>query len=183
MGNVWRDARSIGDLGQNMADWLEGRISARPGYFDSRPDAETAHLVPALALLNRAGFVTVDSQPGLEGRGYDGAHWRQKAYVEGYVDDRGPLLKQVLRATEAAGMGVIRCSKPPVVPVPFTDRDGQPTAGITVKYPRNLLAREWDGIGRRAFRDLRAHGVHLAIYDPAWGRDDRLWPALAGAVR
>ncbi|MFJ5785349.1 DUF6919 domain-containing protein [Streptomyces hydrogenans] len=183
MSNVWRDARSIADLGQNMAGWLEGRIPARPGYYGSRPDSETLHLVPALVTLNRGGVVTVDSQPGLIGRGYDGAHWRQKAYVEVYIDDRGPLLKRVLRAAEAAGLAVIRCSKPPAVPVPFTDRDGQPTAGITVKYPRNQLAREWDGIGRQAFRDLRSHGAHLTFYDPVWGRDDRLWPALMGAVR
>ncbi|MFC8009133.1 DUF6919 domain-containing protein [Streptomyces cinereoruber] len=183
MGSVWRSAQTIGDLGRMMAGWLEGRIPARPGYYDTRPDTETNPLIPTLARLNRAGIVTVDSQPGLEGRGYDGAHWRQKAYVEAYIDDRGPLLQQILRAADAAGMGTIRANRPPSTPVPFTDRDGQPTAGITVRYPRNQLAREWEGIGRRAFRDLRAHGVHLVIYDPVWGRNDRLWPALDGVVR
>ncbi|MBB4985006.1 DUF6919 domain-containing protein [Streptomyces nymphaeiformis] len=183
MGSVWRDAQSIADLGRTMADWLEGRIPARPGYFDSRPDTETSRLITTLAVLNRAGFVTVDSQPGEEGPGYDGAHWRQKAYVEGYIDDRGPLLPKILRAADTNGLSVIRASRKPAVPVPFADRDGQPVAGITTKYPRNQLAREWDGIGRRAFRDLRAHSVHLIAYDPVWGRDDRLWTALMGAVR
>ncbi|PVC73488.1 hypothetical protein DBP18_14170 [Streptomyces sp. CS081A] len=183
MGNPWRSAQTIGGLGQVMADWLEGRIPARPGYYDTRPDTETDPLIPTLARLCRGGLVTVDSQPGLEGPGHDGAHWRQKAYVEGYIDDRGPLLRQILRAVDAAGMGTIRANRPPADPVPFTDRDGQPTAGITVRYPRNQLARDWEGIGRRAFRDLRAHGVHLVFYDPVWGRNDRLWPALDGAVR
>lgn len=183
MGGPWRNAQTIADLGRTMADWLEGRISTRPGYLDSRPEPETGRLILMLAYLNRAGFVTVDSQPGEEGPGYDGAYWRQKAYVEGYIDDRSPLLQKILRAAEGAGMGTIRASRKPAVPVPFTDRDGQPTAGITTKYPRNMLAREWNGIGRRAFRDLRAHGVHLIVYDPVWGRDDRLWPALANAIR
>ncbi|MFD6360181.1 DUF6919 domain-containing protein [Streptomyces roseolus] len=183
MGSVWRDARSIADLGECMASWLEGRIPARPGYLDSRPDQETLHLVPNLVALNRGGLVTVDSQPGLTGRGYDGAHWRQKAYVEVFIDDRGPLLKRAVKAAESAGLAVIRCNRPPAVPVPFTDRDGQPITGITVKYPRNQLARDWEGVGRQAFRELRSHGVHLTFYDPIWGRDDRLWPALMGVVR
>lgn len=183
MSNVWRNAGSIADLGRCMADWLEGRIPARPGYLDSRPDSETLHLVPSLVALNRGGIVTVDSQPGLTGRGYDGAHWRQKAYVETFIDDRGPLLKRAVKAAESAGLAVIRNNRAPASPVPFTDRDGQPTAGITVKYPRNQLARDWEGTSRQVLRELRSHGTHLTFYDPVWGRDDRLWPALMGAVR
>ncbi|RSS59808.1 DUF6919 domain-containing protein [Streptomyces sp. WAC01280] len=186
MGNVWRDARSIPDLGHAMAGWLEGRIPSWPGYDGPFGQEETngaRHLVPTLIALNRAGFVTVNSQPGTEGRGYDGAHWRQKAYLEGYLDDRSPFLVHVVRSVESAGMVVVRGTRRPARPIPFTDRDGEPVAGISVRLPRNQMAREWHGIGRQAMRDLRSRGVRLTLIDPIWGRDDRLWPALIGAVR
>jgi hypothetical protein len=53
------------DLGGLMARWLEGRTSYEPGYLAAGPDAETASLVPVLAQLNRAGYVTDFSQPGI----------------------------------------------------------------------------------------------------------------------
>jgi hypothetical protein len=186
MGSVWRDARSMADLGLAMADWLEGRGPSWPGCdgpFGQEEENGARHLIRYLAAMNRAGLVTVCSQPGMEGPGYDGAHWRQKAFVEGYIDHRSPLLNKVLQAAASVGLLVVRGTRRPPEPVPVTDRNGQPVTGITVKYPRNLLAREWHGIGRHALRDLRDHGAHVTIYDPEWGRDDRLWPALIGAVR
>ncbi|MFH8627777.1 DUF6919 domain-containing protein [Streptomyces vietnamensis] len=183
MGNAWRDTRNIDDLGRNMALWLEGRGTPWPGYLDTFVDDETRHLLPTLIDLNRAGFLTTNSQPGLEGRGYDGAHWRQKAYLEGVIDSRSALLGRVMRASQAAGLIVIRGTRRPSCPVPFTDRNGEPVAGISAGVPRNQLSRDWHGIGRQALRELRKYGARLTVVDPVWGRDDRLWPALAGVVR
>jgi hypothetical protein len=51
------------------AQWLEGEIRSEPRYF-SRPDAETAPLIPVLAACNRAGFLTgATSTPAAAGRG------------------------------------------------------------------------------------------------------------------
>lgn len=186
MGNAWRDARSIGDLGQLMAQWLEGRIPSWPGYdgpFGQEEQDGARHLIPTLAAVNRGGFVTTDSQPAYQGRGYDGAYWRQRAYVTGIVDSRSPLMDRLQQAATSAGMTVVRGTRRPSTPVVFTERDGQPHTGISTKLRRDQLARDWHGIGRSAMRELRVHGVHLTLMDPVWGRDDRLWPALREAVQ
>lgn len=182
MGSVWRDARSIADLGQAMVLWLEGSIPSWPGYAAGYgPDEETKHLIPTLVALNRAGFVTTNSQPGFDGRGFDGARWRQRAWVEGIIDCRGPLLDRLVQAGEQAGMTVVR-GRRASRPVVLTDRNGEPAAAIGSRYPRNQLAREWHGVGRHAMRALRDHGTHIALVDPVWGRDDQLWPLLHSLV-
>lgn len=58
----WRDARSLADLGELMARFLEGAIDEAP-TFVGRPDPETDPLVAVLAQVNRAGYVTTCSQP------------------------------------------------------------------------------------------------------------------------
>jgi hypothetical protein len=63
--NPWRAARTLPDLGNATADWLEGKTASQPGYAPGHgPDTETTGLIPGLAAANRAGFVTRQSQPG-----------------------------------------------------------------------------------------------------------------------
>lgn len=182
MDRLWRDARSIGDLGGAMAGWLEGRVPDRPGYCAARPDAETAHLVPVLARLNRRGWVTTDSQPGERGTAYDGRPWTQRAAVQGYTAASDPLLPRVIRAARAAGF---------VVTAYGAGRRVGPLRGVTVTrwggeahsvfggQPQGLWrAPELSGVGRPARRELVRHGVALAVVDPVWGRDCALWALL-----
>ncbi|TXS22417.1 hypothetical protein EAO70_06030, partial [Streptomyces sp. adm13(2018)] len=91
---------------QNMAGWLEGRVPNWPGYLSDEFGAEeengARHLVPVLVTLNRAGFVTVGSQPGeVDGR------YRQRASVDGIVHDHGPLFGRLL-ALQGQGFTVVR---------------------------------------------------------------------------
>ncbi|MGW3378145.1 DUF6919 domain-containing protein [Streptomyces hydrogenans] len=175
----WRSAGSLAELGRLMALWLEGRIPGGwPGYdapFGHEEHDGAGHLVPTLAALCRAGFVTTESQPGTGGPGADGAHWRQRAFVAGYVRPRSPLLAR-LRGLEHEGLAVLVGR--PRTPVPLTDRDGLQVLAASPRRPgRDHLAREWSGIGRRALRDVRqSAAVH--VYDPEWGRDGQLWRAL-----
>ncbi|ASR39866.1 hypothetical protein BAY61_31770 (plasmid) [Prauserella marina] len=60
----WYAARSLTDLGQLTAAWLEGELESQPGYVPGNgPDEETNELVPILAAVNRAGYLTMCSQP------------------------------------------------------------------------------------------------------------------------
>lgn len=183
MGTVWRNASSIADLGQNMAAWMEGRLPSWPGYdgpFGQEEDNGARHLIPTLAAVNRAGFVTTGSQPAYDAIS-GGHHWRQRAHVDGVVHDRSPLLGQ-LTALERAGLLVFRGW--PRDGYVITDCDGEPVTGFGgFRLGRDHDAREWHGIGRHALRELKDHGARLIIVDPVWGRDDRLWPALANATR
>lgn len=181
MGSVWRDASSIADIGQLMARWLTGEVRGWSGHGDG-VDPETRPLLPLLVALNRAGVITTESQPGEVGPGFDGAYWRQKAFLSAIVDDRSPLLGRLTRSVEAVGMTVLRGNRYPR-PTPLTDRDGETVFGLRGSLPRNHLAREWSCLGRQGLKELRDHGAVLNIVDPVWGRDDRLWPALANAIR
>lgn len=52
----------------------------------------------------------------------------------------------------------------------------------TDSQPGNVemdCGRRWE---QRAIRELR-RSTYLILIDPVWGRDDRLWPALANAIR
>lgn len=184
MTNPWKNASSIADLGNAMADWLEGRGPTWPGYLDSQPDDETRHLIPTLVACCRAGFVTTCSQPGEPPtRGYDGRMWRQRAAVDGWIAE-GPLLDRIRRQAKPAGITVI-AHRPGVrfhAGVPVTDADGEPyTWFARTQGHREQIAYEWNGIGGRAIRELRG-ATHLTLVDPVWGRDNQLWPVLDRAV-
>ncbi|MGW4050818.1 DUF6919 domain-containing protein [Streptomyces sp. NPDC004779] len=180
MGNVWRTARTIDDLGQHMAGWLEGRVPNWPGYLSDEFGAEETngarHLVPTLIAANRAGFVTTCSQPGETGAGY-----RQRAYVDGVVHDRSPLLGRLL-SLQHQGLTVVRGW--PKRQIVLTEDGGRPFTTIGGwRMRRNDIHHHWRGVGRQAIRELKEHGAKLTIIDTDWGRDDRLWSALMGAVR
>lgn len=181
MGNPWKSAKSVAELGQLMADWLEGRVRTWPGYCDTKPDPETRHLVPVLVRLNRAGFVTTQSQPGEEPtRGHDGRMWRQRAFVEGWVADRR-LGDRIRSAASRAGL-IIFDGQSGGREVIVTEADGQPCAGFGRPLSnRRMIGYEWPGVGRDAVRELH-DATRLTLIDPQWGRDNLLWPTLTNAL-
>ncbi|MCT9142418.1 DUF6919 domain-containing protein [Streptomyces violarus] len=179
---VWKTATSVTDLADLMAQWLEGSIASWPGYQPGYgPDEETAHLVPSLAALNRAGFLTVTSQPGEAGTGFDGLWWEQRAAVEGFVTSRA-LYGRLLEAADRAGLlvavhhddGMHACGRA----LPVTLRDGKTYTTFGGRLSRRNMRHIWPGIRREAFDDLR-DAVHLTIAAPEYGpAGERLWAEL-----
>ncbi|MGW3427946.1 DUF6919 domain-containing protein [Streptomyces melanosporofaciens] len=185
MVNPWKKAESVADLGEFTAQWLEGRIRRHPGTIGrGGPDKETRHLVRTLAILNRAGFVTDCSQPGLPPqRGYKKRMFQQRAGVEGHITDQA-LLRRLTAAAKSAGLTVI--TYPPGATqrwgVPVTEVDGEPFTWFGNWFGiQDHIATSWQGVGEEALRELRT-STYLTLVDPVWGRDDRLWPALTGAI-
>lgn len=180
---AWSQAASLTELGQLTADWLEGRLSGElPGYLDTTTEPETRHLIPVLAAANRAGYVTTNSQPGDDDKRY-----RQRAGVDGYVADQA-LLRRITDEARRAGITVI------------VEKSGAHTRGLAVTQKnrrlagwtdctwfghsysrRERVASDWHGVGAAAVREAD-RAVYLTLVDEAWGRDDRLWAALATAV-
>lgn len=183
MGSVWRNAGSIADLGQAMALWLEGRGPDWPGYRGAFGQEETGgarHLIAPLAAANRAGFVTMNSQPACDEQAR-GSRWRQRAWVEGVVDQRSPILGRIENLGRQ-GFTVVRGR--PRQTYDLTTCDGQVTTGVGgFRIRRDDVTRDWHGIGRHALRELKDHGVRIHVIDMTWGRDDRLWPALTNTIR
>jgi hypothetical protein len=176
---LWASARTLADLGELTAQWLEGAIASVPGYCGP-PDEETRELVPVLAAANRAGFVTACSQPGA-----CGARWEQRPAVEGFADaatlarlweatEGPPLMRGADRATR------FRTSYKTALPV--SCRDGRVTTRFGAVLPRRDLSDSWIGYGvchREAVRAV-CGAWQITLIDTEWGREDSpLWPALA----
>ncbi|MEV5440799.1 hypothetical protein AB0K80_33070 [Streptomyces sp. NPDC052682] len=179
---LWKSAKTVADLGELMARWLKGEIASRPGYQPRfGPDEETAHLVPTLAALCRAGYVTTCSQPGFAGTGADGLWWEQRAAVELVVTDPA-LLHRLLGAVRAAGMLVRvndhRRGGVQDQPVVVTTRDGEPVTAFGGRIRRADMAIQWPGLDRKLY-DQVAHGTYVSIAAPEYGpAGERLWVVL-----
>ena len=64
--HLWEAARTLDEMGELTARWLEGTVAFCPSQPCEGPDWETTDLVPVLAGFNRSGLVTTGSQPGEE---------------------------------------------------------------------------------------------------------------------
>lgn len=201
---LWRNARSLADLGSLMARWLHGDIASWPGYApDTGPDPETTDtpgLIDTLAECNRAGFVTIGSQPGQPPtEGWDGALWEQRAAVDGFA--HAPMAAR-LSDLERHGFVVIsyttrrrfahRFRPSAGFPLPVTasiDPDIVSLHGSRAVHgrrvattfgsclPRGEVEFMWNGIGEAALADI-LDAWQITVIDPAWGSNE-LWKRLA----
>lgn len=183
----WQTARTLEDLGALGARWLEGDLDCQPGYDWGGPDEETLPLVPLLALLNRSGFYTTCSQPGFSGDDDDGVPWEQRAYCEGFAS--AELTGRIQAAARRERLCVSACD-PAKLPrwrvrysteIPVTRRAGVTVTSCGHQIPRRYIASPHLGWGichPDAVAALAA-AWQVIIVDPAWGRTDRLWRALA----
>lgn len=177
----WRSARTVADLGALMALWLEGKLRSWPGYMPGYgPEEETTHLLPSLAALNRAGFLTIASQPGGAGTGYYDRWWEQRAAVEGFVSDR-TLYKRLLDAAEAAGLDVAVDDVQTGTydsGIIVTTVDGEPFTEFGARLSYRDMRTIWPVVSQEAFVSLTT-AARLAIVAPERGIDgERMWPVL-----
>lgn len=192
---LWQSARTLDDLGDLTAQWLEGRIVGYPGYGDESdpgPDPETQPLITVLAGLNRAGYVTVSSQPGLPPTtGWDGEHWQQRAAVEGFADGHTRLALE--EAIEGTGLILIDHLTEPrrwwhrFVPGAAAWGDDAVCVTASVEGTEHtwfggLMSYDtvelcFDEVGRAAFAEV-LNAWQVTVLDPEWGRNDLLWDTL-----
>lgn len=186
----WKSARTLAGLGELTARWLEGDIPEVPGYI-GEPGMETTGLVPVLAKLNRAGFVTTCSQPAFDGTGYDGAHWQQCAAVEGFTDSP-ELISRIRRGGWAYDLKVIAYHPATLRRWRFrwdgetaaTWRDGEECtwfgAQICRRYIRGPLFA--GGLCSREGLNAFCGAWQVTVIDPERGRPDVLWRTLEWAI-
>jgi hypothetical protein len=165
----WQAARTIGDLGQLTASWLEGSIPSHPAVaVGFGPDPETTPLLGTLAAVNRAGLATVLSQPGqAPGVDSDGALWEQRAAVEAFIAPDNPLLQRLLGTASAAGVQVMSL---------FEQGDGV-VVSRTWGRPYTRFGRTPKAVwccSPKAAHQVAA-AVGLLLIDPSWDGSDRLW--------
>lgn len=91
---MWGTPTTEADVRRVFCDFLLGRVRALP-WCDEPPSLETGHILSNLLALNEAGFLTINSQPRVNGLpsidarygwGGPGGTVYQKAYVEFFCD-------------------------------------------------------------------------------------------------
>jgi hypothetical protein len=161
---MWRRARDYVDLCECAARFAEGRLTSFPGWGAPGLDAESQPLAALLAGLCRAGFLTTASQPGtaIARQGY-----QQRAFVAGFLD------AEALATLPSSGLCIAGIRSVAL------SRDGRGARVIgragTQEQELQLFR---DAVPRRAWLELGLR-AHVTLYDPVWGRNERLWTSLA----
>lgn len=156
----WASCRDMADLGEMVVAWLNGEVAQNPGHCGP-PCAETIPLIPVLTAVNRAGFVTDNSQ-----RADSSGDRTWNAWVSGWADDA--TLARIRAATTGAGLSAAACRRT------SHECDRMPSFWFCPWH--DSVCFWWDrcpAMGN-AFNDL----WYVNVEDPEPGRNDRLWPAL-----
>lgn len=185
---AWRSARTLSDLGELNARWLEGDIGQQPGHLGGPAD-ETIPFIPLLAKLNRTGFVTISSQPGYDGPGHDGARWQQRAGVQGFIGSAEPM-RHIRDLAVRAGLEVIAHdpatlprwryrNRPAIVVTRRCSLEYVTFGGI--QLPRHHIRHRQRGYGRchRDAIDALCGAWQVTVIDLEWGRETLLWQGSA----
>lgn len=172
----WPEAKTLADVAALTAAWLEGRLSAQPGYERGRgPDLETTPLVGPLSRANRAGFLTTCSQPGFSERLVaDGRRWAQRPAVDGFIHP-GALLDAIHTAATDSGLIVVECSAGgDDLDVVATIVDGEPHTWFGRRYNPYL---DDDLCPHQAANDIDA-ACYVALVGQHYRDDGTLWDVL-----
>lgn len=173
--DAWASARTLSDLSEATIEFLEGRLQETPVHWGPI-DPESNQLVPILVSMNRAGLITTCSQPGMTDVEHRGA---QRAFVEGFCDretaekiETGLLLDELV---------VISCA-------PSCESFISITVTVDDDKPFTFLGRfgndELNAFrnGDRELDEMLDQAWALQIFDPVWGRNDRLWASIFRAL-
>lgn len=180
----WQNAANLLELGELTALWLEGKIESQPGYeYNVGPDDETEPLIPVLAKLNRAGFVTNCSQPGWgPDLGNDKAVWCQRAAVSGMIHpNRVDLLTQPAAEIGLTAQVVMASSDESSI-IPVTTRAAENYTWFGARLDHSDIGYLYEDCGPAGIAALQA-AAQVTLVDPEWGRvDSPLWPLLESAA-
>jgi hypothetical protein len=187
---LWRSATTLPELGAVCARWLLGEVRSQPGYTPGAgPNAETLKLIPTLVDLNRAGFFTTGSQPGLQGNEVGGCY-SQRAAVEGFADLAMVARLATVVADTPFEMIVQTTVRTPSIRDPFRNHL---CAGVAVskaeREPCTWFARQhtvaslcgmYSGDLSPAAIHTLARAFQVTLFDARWGINS-LWTPLRKA--
>lgn len=170
---LWRAARTLDDLGELTAQWLEGTITYQPGDFGTGPEEETIPLIPYLADANRHGYFTDFSQPGLTYPNGDA----QRAAVAGFCTEElaDRIAAAVLRTDLIAIITPPDLYNPTQIPV--TTDEGEAFTWVGGGTDSGHIDDMYGNACPNAIEALNG-AWRVEILDPVWGRGDLLWERL-----
>lgn len=178
--HLWSEAKTLDDLGELTARWIEGNLSFSPLYGgDFRAEAD--YMQDALAYLNRHGFVTDNSQPGRpEIVRQPGTTFR--AFVEGYAT------KEVAEQLETLGLytDLVVLIFPPGVTggynMPVSLYEYHPTTWVGIHLNTGGFFGGLDGELYDSVMKVLVQYWRVVVIDPRWGRQPYLWKNIRSAL-
>jgi hypothetical protein len=162
----WQAARTVADLAGLTVQWLRGELSCQPSY--DRPvdvdEQDAPGLTTALVACNLAGWLTVDSQAGVD----DGV-WTQLAAVTGFA--HSPLPERLAAAVAADGRFRVQ--------VEIDDENKQPQIPVTWHHGQECTWYGGPNDGRR-IEETFPDCADAAIDDLYWADQVTVWDPLPG---
>jgi hypothetical protein len=175
---VWREAETFAQLCELTAQFVTGASPFYPGWCSETLDDESAPLLEYLAAFNRAGFLTVNSQPGEPFRpGFDGHCWAQRAYVCGFAPEPVAARIEALALCTDLLVTVHRPGEGGGYRVPCVVRGQRPCLWVGDAL-FEVLDHFADYCGKKALETLRSI-CSVNVIDLCWGRHEHLWSTLA----
>jgi hypothetical protein len=176
---IWRQAASIPAAGELTARWLEGRSEYQPGTFSPGFDDETRSIAVELAGLNRAGLFTKESQPGILAEGH-----AQRAYVTGFctVESAAALLDLSGRSDLVTVAHAPGETSQASIPVTLQDGEVVTVLGSSEGPVGDDQLRDWSEEANEDLALVLAESWYVEIFDPVWGRNGVLLPAVLGVL-
>jgi hypothetical protein len=176
---VWRQAATIPAAGELTARWLEGRSEYQPGTFTPGIDEETRGIAARLAELNRNGLFTKESQPGLMAEGHT-----QRAYLTAFcTTEAASALLQL-----SARSGLVTVAHAPgeasqaSIPVTVQQDEVVTVLGSSEGPVTPEQLNGWSEEANDALALVLADSWYVEIFDPVWGRNEVLLPAVLEAL-
>lgn len=178
----WSRSQSFAGLCELAARFLEGDLPFFPGWLPGEIDEETDALVPSLAALNRAGFLTLASQPGLPPTpAHDGSLAQQRAFVTGFAHGATAAAIEALAESTDLIVHAFPADEFGGEAEPVAERGDQAYLFTGHAAGPDELELFEDLVGPAALAELR-ETRYLTIHDPEWGRRGHLWPLLVAAA-
>ncbi|WP_427169866.1 DUF6919 domain-containing protein [Arthrobacter sp. 92] len=177
---VWRQATTLPAAGELTARWLEGRSEYQPGTFAPGFDEETMEIGGQLAELNRNGLFTKESQPGQRSQGN-----AQRAYVTGFCSPASAVaLLQVSSRTELVTVAHAP-GEPSRASIPVTVHEDEVVTVLgTSENPTDpAQLNDWASEANESLALVLSDSWYVEIFDPVWGRNSALLPAVLGGLR
>lgn len=90
MNPIWKEMKNFEDLKDGMIKFLEGKYKSNPWHL-GRVDPETIPILQKLRKINKAGFVSIQGQPGDDTKDSDNTESYQRGFIEGFIEKKNFL--------------------------------------------------------------------------------------------
>lgn len=176
--DAWKACSTWVEAGELAAQWLEGKRSFQPCYMGAGPDSESSPLLAALARINRLGFFTDQSQPGVpivDGCG-------QRAFVSGYCSETMAAVVSAELLESELVVIVIPPGGSGGGQVCVTVDGGDEFSWVGIAGTSYEAADEYLPDTNMTFASLLSERWQMHVFDPRWGRKDLLWARMLPAL-